>query len=219
MGYCESLERTIQAHITSTDSDLRRRVPRDMAKKELLETLRRSYTNIHETTVYPETLGVTDSRQYASMGLTYITDELFEFFIALEKCRVQLLNSQTIRKEKEKVIEVCKDRVSNDGNLKSLWHQSFTEALRQSDDGTIKIGSCHTITENLAKKLINELFVETTDRYINMGAAQFLKDFRQEKKIKKTEAHRKKALQKSKKQDILRLKVQIKDIETNTSPN
>lgn len=41
-------------------------------------------------------------------------------------------------------------------------------------------------------ELVDELYCGGVAQYMNMAGAQFLRDFRQETKLKKTEAHRKK---------------------------
>lgn len=46
-------------------------------------------------------------------------------------------------------------------------------------------------------ELVDELFFGVVSRYMNMAGAQFLRDFRRETKLKKTEAHRKKILVRS----------------------
>lgn len=71
---------------------LRQKVTEVVLKKELLETLKCTHSYIHETSDYPETLTITDNRQYVSMGLTYINDGLYELFAKLEQSRVDLVN-------------------------------------------------------------------------------------------------------------------------------
>ena len=73
---------------------------RDQLKKEMemLDLLSNNivipYTVIEKCSVYPETLNVTESRQYRERGLLHITHSSHEFFLLLEQERVNHINLQ-----------------------------------------------------------------------------------------------------------------------------
>ena len=47
---------------------------------------------IEKTTACPQSVSVTESRQYRERGLLYITDSAYEFFLILGQERVDLIN-------------------------------------------------------------------------------------------------------------------------------
>ena len=48
--------------------------------------------------MFPDTLQVTEGRQYRERGLLHISDQAYIFFMALEKKRVDLLNLNILKK-------------------------------------------------------------------------------------------------------------------------
>ena len=73
---------------------------RDKLKKEMevMDLLNNNiaipYTVIEKCSVYPETLNVTESRQYRERGLLHITGSTHEFFLLLEQEQVNHINLQ-----------------------------------------------------------------------------------------------------------------------------
>lgn len=59
---------------------------------------------------------------------------------------------------------------------------------------------------------VDELYFGAISRYMNMAGAQFLRDFRRETKLKKTEAHRKKILVRSQVQELKGAKVSVEEV-------
>ena len=51
-------------------------------------------TVIEKSSAYPQTLSLTESRQYRERGLLHITDSAHEFFLRLEQERVDHINLQ-----------------------------------------------------------------------------------------------------------------------------
>ena len=60
---------------------------------------------------------------------------------------------------------------------------------------------------------MDELFKEIVERYMKMGAGQFLRDFRRDYHLRKSLAHRKAVLQRKEKANERRMKVPLKEIE------
>ncbi len=65
---------------------------------------------------------------------------------------------------------------------------------------------------------MDELFKEIVERYMKMGAGQFLRDFRRDYHLRKSLAHRKAVLQRKEKANERRMKVPLKEIEQDRSP-
>lgn len=67
--------------------------------------------------------------------------------------------------------------------------------------------------------LVLHLFNDVVTRYVKMGVGEFLREFRRDFKLKKTEAHRKKVVEKKKKKDLVSSKVALESIKKDTSVN
>ena len=93
---------------------------------ELLEdNVIQPYVELEETSKFPETLEVTEGRQYRQRGLLHISDNAYLFFLELEKKRVKLLNRQILKKEREKMVEVALAELNADETLKTNWYSCF----------------------------------------------------------------------------------------------
>ena len=68
------------------------------------------------------------------------------------------------------------------------------------------------------KILADELYLEIIERYMKMGAGQFLRDFRRDYHLKKSLAHRKAVLQRKEKANEKKMKVKVSEIEQDRSP-
>ena len=104
---------------------------RDKLKKEMemLDLLNNNivilYTVIEKCSVYPETLNVTESRQYRERGLLHITDSTHEFFLLLEQERVNHINLQMFSLLKvDMVDESIRDVLKNE-SLKNKFISLF----------------------------------------------------------------------------------------------
>ena len=104
---------------------------RDQLKKEMgmLDLLNNNivipYTVIEKCSVYPETLNVTESRQYRERGLLHITDSSHEFFLLLEQERVNHINLQMFSLLKvDMVDESIRDVLKNE-SLKNKFISLF----------------------------------------------------------------------------------------------
>ena len=67
---------------------------------ELLEeNVIQPFVELEEKSKFPETLEVTEGRQYCQRGLLHISDPAYLFFLELEKKWVKLLSRQILLKE------------------------------------------------------------------------------------------------------------------------
>lgn len=110
---------------------------------------------------------------------------------------MSLLNMMTLKDFKGELLENAKKELCNSDSLKTKWR-----ALFSADE------SIH---------LVDALFSDVINRYMNMAGAQFLRDTRREMNLKKSEAHRKKILAKSKTQELKGAKVSVELVLQDTS--
>ena len=101
---------------------------------------------VRETTTNPETLHVTESRQYRQHGLLNISDEAFNFFVQLEQQRVDHINCTRLSKEGCDMIQESIESVTNDKDLKEM----FLNLFRSDDNGDEVESTCLTkLTEEV----------------------------------------------------------------------
>ena len=87
--------RYIMENKNSEASKTRDKLKNEMEMLDLLNNnIVIPYSVIEKCSVYPETLYVTESRQYRERGLWHITDSTHEFFLLLEQERVDHINLQ-----------------------------------------------------------------------------------------------------------------------------
>ncbi|XP_078384429.1 uncharacterized protein LOC144666877 [Oculina patagonica] len=169
----------VQRNMFSTNSATQSNVEKQQKLCELLEeNIIIPYAKLEEVTKYPETLEVTEARQYRGRGLLHISDEAYLFFIHLEGRRVELLNQQRLQEEMEKMVETAMRELARDGTIKVNWRRCF---VTRDAEGN---------TDLLETMLGNLLFY-----YLNMGTSQFLRDFRRAHQVKKSVELRKRVLQ------------------------
>lgn len=135
---------------------------------------------------------MTDARQFRNGGLTVVRDNVYLFALHLEEARVACLNMRALKNYKSDLIEISLMELTSSEHLKNEWQNLFPS------DANIE--------------LVNELFNGVVSRYMNMAGAQFLRDFRRETKLKKTEAHRKKLLFRSQMQELKGAKVSVEEV-------
>ena len=97
---------------------MRRKIFREMTKIQLIENnVVINYDVLQESTTSPETLQVTESRQYRERGLLHISDTAYSFFLLLEQECVEKINFS-------KLAALQKDMV--DTSIKEvLWSKSL----------------------------------------------------------------------------------------------
>ena len=93
---------------------------------ELLEeNIIQPYAMLEESSKFPETLEVTEARQYRQRGLLHISDEAYLFFLKLEKRRVELLNLYVLNRAREEMVELALVELRADQELKDSWLSCF----------------------------------------------------------------------------------------------
>ena len=96
---------------------------------ELLEeNVIQPFAELEEKSKFPETLEVTEGRQYRQRGLLHISDPAYLFFLELEKKRVKLLNRQILKKERDKMVEVALAELNADETVKTRWFSCFHDS-------------------------------------------------------------------------------------------
>ncbi|XP_070552460.1 uncharacterized protein [Ptychodera flava] len=171
----ESSRKYIKNNLYSTDKKVHERLKLEYQTKQSLNFLTVPETLIHRVSKYPETLRVTDSRQYSRHGLIHVTDETYLFFLKLEQERIKLLTIAHLHQQHVSLVQNAKDSLLNNSDIFITFQNLF-------------LGEHINISHDIAMKMYSQI----VSRYINMGAGQFLKDYRREVQLKKTQAHRKK---------------------------
>ena len=83
---------------------IREKLNKELGKIDLLENnVVITYDVLEKTTDDFGTLNITESRQYRERGLLHITDDAFDFFLTLEKERVNLINLERLHQLKDQV--------------------------------------------------------------------------------------------------------------------
>ena len=190
----------------SADGNVRHKAREAYGKSDLLAQLTWSSSTAQQLSNYQSSLNVTLSRKYEKGTLVHINDKIFEWFLELEQERVNLLNSESLASHQEDLVEWTLSCILGNKNLEGKWNVLFSsdESLMPSADVT---------------SLKLQLFTDVVSRYVKMGVGEFLREFRRDFKVQKTEAHRKKMVEKKKKKDLVSSKVTVQSIEEDTSVN
>lgn len=146
---------------------------------------------------------MTLSRKYDKGTLVHITDEMFEWFLKLEQERVNLLSSESLASYKENLVE------------KTL---SSTLGLPSSRKALFSV-NVSLVPSIIASALVLHLFNDVVTWYVKTGVGEFLREFQRDFKLQKTEAHRKKMVEKETKKDLVSSKVTVESIDKDTSVN
>ena len=91
------------------------------------ENIIQPFDQLEESSKFPESLQVTEERQYRQRGLLHISDHAYVFFLSLEQRRVDLLNFQVLKKACEDMVEAARDSLSSEETLKERWRKCFPE--------------------------------------------------------------------------------------------
>ena len=100
--------------------------------------------------------------------------------------------------------------MNNDDKMKDKWHALFASDRLVPD---------MIPSQDEADRLVLQLFKDIVARYVKMGVAEFLRQFCRDSKLQKTEAHRKKVVEKKKKKDLISSKVTVESIKKDSTPN
>ena len=179
-------------------------------KAELLSQVIWSRSDAQENSNSKDTLNITLQKTYDKGNLVHITDNMFEWIIELEQERVNILNKNNVSVHQDDLVEHVLSSMTNNQELLKKWKAVFSidEILSSI---TINVDSVHN--------LVLELFGELITIYVKMGVSEFWLEFRRDFRLQKTEAHRKKVVEKQKKKDLLSSKVTLESIKVENSTN
>lgn len=126
----EKARRYMRANMFSLHSETRQSLNATHARCNLLEDhVIVQYAWIKDNTTSPETLEVTENRQYRERGLLHISDPAYNFILKLEALRVKLLNTHRIKHYEAKTdfVDNTLKTVLTNQDLKSAWDEIFQE--------------------------------------------------------------------------------------------
>lgn len=201
----DNFRRYIKENLFSSKESLQGRVKECYVKKKAVDSLSSPSSSIHSSSAFPETLTITDRRQYSKGGLTHITDSAHKFFLALEEKRIQLMNSERLKLCKSNLVSSAMNIAQADNRLLETWN------------GCLSVSCDEDTTQALTVDLRKDIFDNVVERYFKMGAGQFLRDFRRDNQIQRTEAHRKRVADKAKKDDAKKSKITIQEVKEDKS--
>ncbi|XP_070556108.1 uncharacterized protein [Ptychodera flava] len=198
----------LSQNCSSLEHSVRLTLRKCFQKKKLIEGIIWSAQYVHEHSEYKDTLSVVDYRQYKQGGLVHISDRAQDFFVALEQQRVSLMTTANFNSHKSNLMSwVCSSLLKNI----SLQEQ-FSLIVDQTEE------LCNNSCSNAeVKSLVHEVYADIVHRYVNMGAGQFLRDQRCHMKLKKTEAHRRKIMQRDQKSNERNAKMDIETLKKDHS--
>ncbi len=205
-----SAKNYIDSNISSSSPAVRQNLRNIMMKFKVAESLKSSASTLQCSSQFKETLEIIQEKQFRMQGLTHITDDAYLFFLALEENRIKVLNHNRLNLLRGKVVADALKCIQNNEQLLGLWNHACEEAKSKvvtsnSKESTTFSGACYVI------------FKEVTERYMKMGAGQYLRDFRRDAKWQKTEAHRVKVMQRSEKNTLKKDQVSLDEIRSDTS--
>ena len=87
------------ANLFTSCKDIRAQVNKNISKIQALEsTVVIPYKILSSETKYPQTLNVTEPRQYRTQELIHVSDKYYEFVLELEQKRIQGLSTTMLKK-------------------------------------------------------------------------------------------------------------------------
>jgi len=100
---------------------------------------------VEEISRYPETLSVTEEKQFRCRGLLNISDTAYEFFLETEGQRVKEMNEGKLRLHKEDTIDNSLKSLQSCAELKAKWMLCFPPQIVQGKQVIYKFFqySCH----------------------------------------------------------------------------
>lgn len=205
-----SYKKYFKCNIHSSNDQVRMKAKEAYIMAELLSQLIWSSSFAHEHSHSKDTLTVTLLKNYEKGNLVHITDDVFKWILDLEQERVNLLNKLNLSIHQDDLVEHVLFLVENNEELLRKWKDLFSmnEIL------------CTTkINIDVVQNLVCVLFKEVIIRYVKMGVGEFLREFRRDFQLQKTEAHRKRVVEKKKKKDLKSSKVTVQSIRYDSSVN
>lgn len=121
----------VHAHMYSESQIVQKKVKKERQKIEILEnTVIIPYDILCTSTNYPETLDVTESRQFRTHGLLHVTDKVYELSLEFEQARVTTLNTSMLQIHGENLIQEAKECLKSDQSLLSKWKGIISEEFQ-----------------------------------------------------------------------------------------
>lgn len=128
----EKSKRYVMANYKSESKKIIEKVSREMRKVLLLQNNVIVPSQIlRETTKQPETLNLTESRQFREHGLLNISDGAYEFFMILEQERVNQINSVRLSQLGSNLIEDSIDTITKN----EIVQDTFLNLFHLDDNG------------------------------------------------------------------------------------
>ena len=93
------------------------------------ENLVAPYSKLEESSLYRDSLQVTESLQFRNRGLIHITDNTFLFFMSLEQQQVLLLNDSKMKKLKGNLVTSAHRHLLKNENLREKWFSCFDSTI------------------------------------------------------------------------------------------
>ncbi len=124
----------VRDNIMSAVSRTQQLVETSYARCSLLEEfVVANFSVLEKNSKYPESLTVTEDRQYRSRGLLHIEDAVFEFFIEAESLRVKHLNESKMERIKEGVVDNALAALNDDKGLQTKWEMCFPASVKEEN--------------------------------------------------------------------------------------
>ena len=182
----KSCQNYFSANLYSSDQNVHCQAKQEYRKKELLSQLTlSSYVQLESKVKH--TLNITLSKEYAKGTLVHISDDVFEWFLDLQQERVNLLNNDSVAIHGDNLVEHGLSIINKNDKMKGKWHALFAGDRLVPD---------MIPSQREVDRLGLQLFKDVVTRYIKIGVAEFLRQFREDSKLQKTEAHQKKVVEK-----------------------
>lgn len=124
----------VRDNIASSVAHTQQLVEMSYARCNLLEEfVVANFSVLEKTSKYPESLSVTEDRQYRRRGLIHIEDAAFEFFIEAESLRVQHLNENKMKQLKEDVVDSALATLKDDKGLQTKREMCFPPNVNEGN--------------------------------------------------------------------------------------
>ena len=121
-----SCKRYLITHKHSQSNDVRKKLNNELRKIDLLDSnIVIPYVVLEKTTSHAGTLNITESRQHRQRGLLHITDEAFQFFLALQQERVNLISVENLSSLKDQMIDQSIKSVLENKNIQDEFVSLF----------------------------------------------------------------------------------------------
>ena len=91
-----------------------------------------NFCQLDGSSAYPETLLVTEDKQYRPRGLTHIEDSAYEFFLKLDELRVEYLNDRKLKQHKGNLIDDALAAIKTNELLKGKRLSRFPGNILQN---------------------------------------------------------------------------------------